>query len=193
MQPVYSRLGALLGHGGALYAYSDDVYLLANPADMAVALSAAPAIYKIVGLCIGWGPGKTELILPSEIDSRSFLSLLAKACIPSVVPSFSACLGVPRNPLKDPEFISNSLALLGGRHDRLLALMEEVAIKDPFASLRLLQVCGENRFGHIISAVPPPLVLQFATARDEAVASTFATIQQAKPPEFSTHSHFVGT
>ena len=49
MQPVYSRLGALLGHDGALYAYSDDVYLLADPANMVVALSAAPTIYKKVG------------------------------------------------------------------------------------------------------------------------------------------------
>jgi hypothetical protein len=33
---------------------------------------------------------------------------------------------------------------------------------------------------------------QFATARDEAVASTFAVIQQAHPPETSTHSLPVG-
>ena len=59
MQPVYSRLGALLGPDGALYAYSDDVYLLADPINMYVALFAAPSIYKKVGLRIGWGPGKT--------------------------------------------------------------------------------------------------------------------------------------
>ena len=53
MQPVYSRLGALLGPDGALYAYFDDVYLIAQPANMAVALSGAPTIYKKVGLRIG--------------------------------------------------------------------------------------------------------------------------------------------
>ena len=53
MQPVYSRLGALLSPDGALYAYSDDVYLIANPANMAVALSSAPSMYKEVGLRIG--------------------------------------------------------------------------------------------------------------------------------------------
>ena len=74
----------------------------------------------------------------------------------------------------------------------LVDLFEEISIEDPFASLRLLQVCGVNRFGHIISAVPPPLVDQFATARDEAVASIFAVIQQAHPPETSTHSLPVG-
>ena len=49
-----------------------------------------------------------------------------------------------------------------------------------------------NRFGHIISDVPPPLVLEFATSRDEAFASTFALIQQATPSDFLTHSLLVG-
>ncbi len=106
MQPVYSRLGALLGPEGALYAYSDDVYLLADPINMAVALSAALGIYKKVGLRIGWGPGKTELILPTDVHCKTFLSLLPEGCNPSVVSGFSACLGVPRHPMNDPEFIS---------------------------------------------------------------------------------------
>jgi len=155
MQAVYSRLGALLGPKGALYAYSDDVYLLANPVNMAVALSDAPIIYKKVGLRIGWGPGKTELIFPTNVDRENFLSLLPDACNPSVVTGFSACLGVPRHPLNDSEFILASLARLGERHDRLLDLIEEIATEDPFASLRLLQVCGVNRFGHIINVGPP--------------------------------------
>jgi hypothetical protein len=82
MQPVYSRLGALLGPEGALYAYSDDVYLLAAPVNMAVALSSALAIYKKVGLRIGWGPGKTELILPTDVDRENFLSFLPRGCNP---------------------------------------------------------------------------------------------------------------
>ncbi len=53
MQPLYARIGALLGPEGALYVYSDDVYLLVDPACMAVAMSAAPTIYKKVGLRIG--------------------------------------------------------------------------------------------------------------------------------------------
>ncbi len=52
----------------------------------------------------------------------------------------------------------------------------------PFAALRLLHVCGVQRFGHIISSALPPMVLDFATARDEAVASTLAVIQQELPP-----------
>ena len=73
MAPVYARIGSLLGPDGALYAYLDDVYLLADHVHMAIALIAAPSIYKRVGLRIGWGPGKTELILPSDVDSDSFL------------------------------------------------------------------------------------------------------------------------
>jgi hypothetical protein len=124
--PVYARLGSLLGPEGALYAYSDDVYLLADPGHMAVALAAAPSLYNKVGLRIGWGPGKTELILPPGIDSDSFLTNLGPECRPSLVTGFTSCLGVPRHPTNDPDFISESLRTLGQRHDRLLDLVEDV-------------------------------------------------------------------
>ena len=48
-----ARLGELLGADGALYAYSDDVYLVSNTATMSVALTGAPAIFRKVGLRIG--------------------------------------------------------------------------------------------------------------------------------------------
>jgi hypothetical protein len=53
MYPVYARLQVLLGHDGALYAYSDDVYLISDPIGMAKALATAPTIYMIAGLRIG--------------------------------------------------------------------------------------------------------------------------------------------
>jgi hypothetical protein len=113
MAPVYARLGSLLGPEGALYAYFDDVYLLADPAHMAIALAAAPSLYKKVGLRIGWGPGKTELILPSGTDNASFLTTLGPECHPSLVTGFTYCLGVPRHPSNYPEFISPALQHLG--------------------------------------------------------------------------------
>ena len=58
MYPVYARLGALLGLNGSLYAYSDDVYLLSDPARMVAAMATARVIYKKAGLRISWGPGK---------------------------------------------------------------------------------------------------------------------------------------
>jgi hypothetical protein len=64
MRPVYARLATLLGLDGELYAFSDDVYLLSDPNNMSMALAAAPALYKKVGLRIGGGPSKTEFILP---------------------------------------------------------------------------------------------------------------------------------
>ncbi len=64
---VYERLSALLVLDGALYAYSDDVYIVYDSANMSIVLAAALAIYKKVGLRIGWGPGKTELILPPRL------------------------------------------------------------------------------------------------------------------------------
>ncbi len=47
-------------------------------------------------------------------------------------------------------------------------------------SVRLLKVCGVNRFGHI--AVPPPLVANFMLLREEAITVTFAAIQRDPPP-----------
>jgi hypothetical protein len=86
-------------------------------------------------------------------------------------------VGVPRYATNDTVvFTSSTLESLGEHHERLLDLIEEVADVDPFAALHLLQVCGVNRFGHIISAIPPPLVHDFANARDEAAIATVATI-----------------
>jgi hypothetical protein len=53
MKLVYDKLGALLGPDGALHAYSDDVYLVSDPANMFIALAIAPTIYKKVGPRIG--------------------------------------------------------------------------------------------------------------------------------------------
>ncbi len=77
---------------------------------------------------------------------------------------------------------------MGEAHDRLLDLTEEIADEDPFAALRLLQTCGINKFGHVLSVVPPSLVHDFARERDDAVAATFATIQPAPVAQESTHS-----
>jgi hypothetical protein len=68
MRHVYIRLGELLGQSGALYAYSDDVYMVYDPTNKSKALSAAPRIYKKVGIRIKWGPSKTDLILPPDCN-----------------------------------------------------------------------------------------------------------------------------
>jgi hypothetical protein len=44
MRLVYERLGALLGPNSALYAYSDDVYLVTDPDNISAALTAAPSL-----------------------------------------------------------------------------------------------------------------------------------------------------
>ena len=105
---------------------------------------------------------------------------------------FKSYLGVPRHFENDPDFLHEALQKIGSTHDRLLNLTEEIADEDPFAALRLLQTCGINRFGHVLSAVPPPLVAAFARERDEAVVTTFAAIQQSPLGDGSTHILPVG-
>ena len=108
-----------------------------------------------------------------------FRSTIPTSLPPQVVEGFKSCMGVPRHFDNDPDFINEALHKMGATHDRLLDLMEEVADEDPFAALRRLQTCGISRFGHVLSAVPSPLAQAFARDRDEAIATTFATIQQS--------------
>jgi hypothetical protein len=143
MRPVYARLAALLGLDGTLYAYSDDVYLVSDPDNMSAAFVAAPSIYRKIGLRIGWGPSKTEL-LPSHCDPEACLHRLDENTkgLSRIITDFIVCLGVPRHVASDPEFIASSLQSLGVRQNRLLDLVEPVAYEDLFAAFRLLQVYG---------------------------------------------------
>ncbi len=72
MAPVHTRLRAAVGDEGVLYTYSDDSYIL-DPVDkMAKVLHQAPGIFSKVGLMFGYGPGKTELILPKDCPREAF-------------------------------------------------------------------------------------------------------------------------
>ena len=62
------------------------------------------------------------------------------------------------------------------RHDRLLQLVMDIAEDALFTALRLLQVCGVNRFGYVICAVPPSIIRPFTAARDAAVVNYLESI-----------------
>ena len=98
-----------------------------------------------------------------------------------MVIGFSSCLGVPRHASSDPTFTTSALANIGLSNDRLLDLVEYVGEEDPFVALRLLQVCGVQRFAP-----------WFANSRDETVLANFASIQQEPPRMDSNHSLPVG-
>jgi len=183
MELVYMRLRAAMGEQGTLYAYCDDAYLITEPDKMADVLAQAPAIYGKVGLKLGYGLGKTEIILPQGYDRVDFPYPFDDPSVPAphVVSGFKSCLGVPRHHTNDQVFITAALYDLGVKHDRVLDQVEEVSDEDSFAVLRLLQVCGVSRFGHVLSVVPPAYAVYFARRRDEAVAATLATIQLEVP------------
>jgi hypothetical protein len=140
MVPVYARLQASVGEEGVLYTYCDDSYLLAPAEQMATVFRTAPSIFGKVGLRLGYGPGKTELILPKGSNAADFPYPLEDSDVPApqVVACFKSYLGVPRHFDNDPEFLRNALQDMGASHDRLLDLTEEIADEDPFAALRLL-------------------------------------------------------
>ena len=68
MAPIYKALREKLGQDGMLVAFSDHVYLHGSSVNVAAAVSAVPSLYKKVGLRIGWGPAKSELTLPPNVD-----------------------------------------------------------------------------------------------------------------------------
>jgi len=72
MAPVYERLRAAVGEGGVVYACCEDSYIIVPVEQMAQVLHQAPRIFGKVGLRIGYGPGKTELILPKDYSREDF-------------------------------------------------------------------------------------------------------------------------
>ncbi len=76
---------------------------------VATAITAAPPLYKKVGLRIGWGPAKSELALPPDIDLTSLCLPPGEdgAILPHLVHGLEECLGIPRHRLMCVEFISN--------------------------------------------------------------------------------------
>ena len=76
------------------------------------------------------------------------------------------------------DFITRAMRKPAAHHDRLLHLDRDIAKDAPLTALRLLQICGVNRFGHVISTVPPAMIRPFAEARDAAVAHCLEAIEE---------------
>ena len=74
------------------------------------------------------------------------------------------------------------------RHDNLLELITHISEEDPLLALRLLQVRGVNKFGHILSIVTPETSADFCAQPDAAIIATFGAIQGILvDPATSTH------
>jgi hypothetical protein len=162
VRPVYDALLVILGPKG-FFSYADDAYMGGLPVNVARTLTAAIILYRMIGLTLGWGPKKTKLVLPTNCDPSDHPLPRDVSCrpLPDVVTGFKACMGVPRHPTNNIFFIEEALGPLGSKHDNLLDLVASVSEEDPFGALRLLQVCGGNRFGHVMSAFPPEATATF--------------------------------
>ena len=111
MAPIYKRLKDGLGPEGMLVAFSDAVYLHGPPVNVATSISAAPALYKKVGLRIGWEPVKSELALPPNIDPETLLLPRGNygRILPHLVHGLEACLGIPRHRQMYADFITKAI------------------------------------------------------------------------------------
>ncbi len=87
-----------LGPEGLLIAFSDDVYLHGPPVRVAAAIVAAPALYKKVGLRVGWRPAKSKLALPPRVDAETLTLPRGEdgRILPHLMEGLEACLGIPR-------------------------------------------------------------------------------------------------
>ena len=80
------------------------------------------------------------------------------------------------------------LSPIAHRHESILELVADVSDEDPLASLRLLHVCGINRFGCILSAAPQESFAPFCDQRDTTITEAFGAIQGlAMDPDNTTH------
>jgi hypothetical protein len=59
-------------------------------------------------------------------------------------------------------------------------MVKDIAEEAPLTALRLLQVCGVNKFGHVISGVPPAIIHLFTEARDAAVVHCMEAVHEYK-------------
>jgi len=189
MAPIYKSLGNKLGPERMLLAYSDDVYLHSPPVNVATTITFAPPLYKKVGLRIGWGPAKFELVLPPDVDSETLTLPRGEdgSILPHLVQGLEACLGIPRRRHMCVDFITRAMRKPTARHDRLLCLARDIAEDALLTVLRLLYVCGVNRFVHVISTVPPGIIHLFAEARDAAVVHCLEAIQEHEVYDSPTH------
>jgi hypothetical protein len=132
----------------------------------------------MVGLQLGWGPKKTEMVLPGDCDPDSLPLPREHAgrLLPDVVTGFKVCLGVPRHPTNEDSFIATVLEYVARRHDNLLERVANVLDEDLFTTLRLLQLCGVNKFGDILSVVPPDASYTFCDQRDGAITAALGAI-----------------
>ncbi len=107
IRPVYDALLSQLGSHDFLFSFADDVYMGGVPTSVARVLTQASTLYAMVGLQLGWGPKKPELVPPPSCDPDELL--LARDTdgrpLRDVVQGFKACLGVPRHPTSDGDFI----------------------------------------------------------------------------------------
>ncbi len=82
----------------------------------------------------------------------------------------------PRHRRMCVDFITRAMRKPAARHDRMLQLVADIAEEAPLTTLRLLQVSGVNRLGHVISTIPPAVIREFVEDRDAAVVRCFETI-----------------
>jgi hypothetical protein len=99
----------------------------------------------------------SELALPPKVDPETLPLPRGDdgRILSHLVHGLEVCQGVPRHREMCANFITKAMQKPAARHDRLLLLAKDIAVEAPLTALRLLQVCGVNGFGHVISAVPP--------------------------------------
>ena len=108
--------------------------------NVAAPISAATPLYMKVRLCIRWGPAKSELVLPPDVDPETLQLPRGDdgRILPHRVEGLEACLGIPRHRRMCVDFISKAMRKPAARHDRLLLLVRDIAEDAPLTSLRLL-------------------------------------------------------
>ncbi len=96
---------------------------------VAAAITAAPPLYKKVGLRIDLGPAKYELVVPPGVDPETLILPRGEdgKILPHLVQGIEACLGIPRHRHMCVDFITKAMRKPAARHERLLRLTRDIA------------------------------------------------------------------
>ena len=188
LAPVIRRLRTIAGTEAVALAYVDDINVALEPQQLPALDVALDDTLGTVGLEPVRDRGKS-FVVPHRLTPSPDLPLdqgTTGRLPPTTIeqrPGLKRCLGCPRHPTNDADYIASHLQDAAIRHDRLLDVITQLAHSHPHAALRILQVAGIRRFQHLMRVLPPDISADFLQGRDDAVLRPVRAILRLTPDQ----------
>jgi len=169
---------ARLRDGEAVFAYLDDIYVVALPERIRELYSAVEdALWAHARVQLN--PGKTKIWNAAGEEPGDIGDLQRPGGDPVWVgdwtlPREQQGLTVLGTPLGSEPFISHQLRAKRAQQERLLEAIP--GVEDLQAAWLLLRYCAAPRANYLLRVLPPALTVDYAAGHDAAVAACLATL-----------------